>query len=402
MSQTESQNLALADAFEAFNRHSSQLEASYAALQGQVRDLTVALARSHDARLAELTEKECIAARLTELLEALPAAVVVVDAGGAVTDYNTRAGNLFGAGLDAAAWSRVAAERFARFSGEDGEFRLREGGWLALSRRPIPGSDSQILLFTDITESKRLRESLQRRQRLSMLGEMAARLAHQIRTPLSAALLYASQIRMRSPDAFTDDCAARIEGRLRDLEAMVQDMLAFAGGTPTDEEFIDVRGLLDGVAETAGAELPDHLRIAVVQPAGDLSLQGNRAALAGALLNLVSNAIQHSRDAGVITLGAAQSDDGEIELYVRDQGCGVSEAHRQTIFEPFFTTRARGTGLGLAVVRSVAKAHGGDVSLQTSERGSTFAMRLPATTPFTASVTAGRDARLHREEACHG
>jgi two-component system sensor histidine kinase FlrB len=307
----------------------------------------------------------------------------------------------------------VASAQFARTNAEDGEFRLRDGGWLALSRRPIPGSDSQILLFTDITESKRLRESLQRRQRLSLLGEMAARLAHQIRTPLSAAMLYAGQIGQRSRGEFSAECAGKIQARLRDLEAMVQDMLAFAGGTPSDEEVIDARGLLDAVVETAAADLPDHLRIVTDMRGGNFALLGNRSALAGALLNLVTNAIQHSADAGVITLGAARDADGDIALSVGDCGCGVSEALRQTIFEPFFTTRARGTGLGLAVVRSVAKAHGGDVELDTSAAGSTFTLRLPAinqydSLPAGASVRSDAGDRAYRypepvtEEACHG
>ena len=410
MTQTDSQNLALVNAFAAFNRHSSQLEASYAALQGQVRDLTAALARSHDARVAELTEKELIAARLTELLEALPAAVVVIDG-------NTRAGNLFGAGLGDAAWADVASARFARGNTADGEFRLRDGGWLALSRRPISGSASQILLFTDITDSKRLRESLQRRQRLSRarrLMVLALRpFGFLIPTPLAAAMLYAAQIGQRTGDQLSAACAGKIETRLRDLEGMVQDMLAFAGGTPSDEEVIDARGLLDSVAETAAADLPDHLRVVTELRSGDFALLGNRTALSGALTNLVTNAIQHSGESGAITLAAERGADGDIALSETDCGCGVSEALRQTIFEPFFTTRARGTGLGLAVVRSVAKAHGGDVELDTSQAGSTFTIRLPAINQYEAlpaganlrSVAAERGHRYDEpvtEEARHG
>ena len=246
-----------------------------------------------------------------------------------------------------------------------------------------------------------------------MLGEMAARLAHQIRTPLAAAMLYAAQIGQRTGDELSVACAGKIESRLRDLEGMVQDMLAFAGGTPSDEEVIDARGLLDSVAETAAADLPDHLRVVTELRSGDFALLGNRTALSGALTNLVTNAIQHSGDPGVITLAAERDTDGDIALSVTDCGCGVSEALRQTIFEPFFTTRARGTGLGLAVVRSVAKAHGGDVELDTSQAGSTFTVRLPAineyeTLPAGAGLRSVAGERRHRyqepvtEEARHG
>ena len=111
---------------------------------------------------------------------------------------------------------------------------------------------------------------------------------------------------------------------------------------------------------------------------GDAALLGNREALAGALLNLVTNAIQACGTGGEIRLAAACVHDGNIEIRVSDNGPGIPAELQERIFEPFFTTRADGTGLGLAVVQAVTQAHGGTAWVESQPgQGTTFGLRLP-------------------------
>jgi two-component system sensor histidine kinase FlrB len=106
---------------------------------------------------------------------------------------------------------------------------------------------------------------------------------------------------------------------------------------------------------------------------------GNKIALKGALLNLVSNADQASENGASILLHAHLFGDS-IHVCVTDDGPGIADHVQPRLFDAFFTTRKHGTGLGLAVVKAVAAAHGGDVTVATSKLGSTFSLCLPLAT----------------------
>lgn len=218
------------------------------------------------------------------------------------------------------------------------------------------------------------RDLQQRNERLSSIGEMTAEFAHQVRTPLASALLYAGQL-----DTSTNR-QARIAGKiihgLSELRSMVDDMLGFAAGARSDHKQISILKLLHDVRDGISAQLSDSSTVRVSKTDPQLMVLGNKIALKGALLNLVSNADQASENGASILLHAHQFGDC-IHICVTDDGPGISDAVRPRLFDAFFTTRKHGTGLGLAVVKAVAAAHGGDVTVATSKLGSTFSVCLP-------------------------
>ncbi len=358
------------------------LEAVYAALQREVLTLNRQLAEARSQRMEQLLEKERLGNRLALLLESLPGAVIVLDGDGIIVECNSRAVEVLGRPLIGLTWAEVVHREFGAVRDSAGELRLPDGRWLALSRRALGPEPGEILLLTDVTETRRLQETAERQSRLSCMGEMTARLAHQIRTPLASALLYVSQIEQGATEpALTRRFAGRAIAKLRELEQMINDMVVFAGGGRGTAERFPVARLLEDVAEAAAPDLPGapgDAAVAVVMAEPGLTMSGNRPALAGALTNLVQNALQMAGDTARVELGAARTDAGEIWLTVTDNGPGVDEGLRERIFEPFFTTRRQGTGLGLAVVRSVAGAHGGSVSVESHGDGATFLLRLPA------------------------
>lgn len=373
------------------------LEAVYRALQREVLTLNRQLAEARSERMEQLLEKERLGNRLALLLESLPGAVIVLDGDGIIVECNNRAVEVLGRPLIGLTWAEVVEREFGAVRDSAGELRLPDGCWLALSRRPLGPEPGEILLLTDVTETRRLQETAERQSRLSSMGEMTARLAHQIRTPLASALLYVSQIEQGATEpALTRRFAGRAIAKLRELEQMINDMVVFAGGGRGTAEQFSVAGLLEDVAEATAPDAPDapdgpgDAAVTVVMAEPGLTMSGNRPALAGALTNLVQNALQMAGDTARVELGAARTDAGEIWLTVTDNGPGVDAALRERIFEPFFTTRRQGTGLGLAVVRSVAGAHGGSVSVESSVDGATFLLRLPAVAgqPLLASRTA--------------
>jgi two-component system, sensor histidine kinase FlrB len=209
---------------------------------------------------------------------------------------------------------------------------------------------------------------------------MAASLAHQIRTPLSAAVLYASHLgKEQLPSGDRARFADRLSDRLRNLERLVNDMLAFARGGSSGAERFSVKELLDdfqlsidGQLQAAGA------RWRVCNAVPDALILGNKDALIGALGNLVTNSLQLITGLATLELDVLGTGRGEIELRLRDNGPGIPAGIRERIFDPFFTTRPGGTGLGLAVVQATLRAHQGDVQVATPAAGGTeFILHLP-------------------------
>lgn len=365
----------LHNAFEIFNQQSGLLEESYRDLQDTVEALTRQLRHEQSARLKELVKKERLGRRLSELLETLPGAILVIDGDGVIRQQNSQASALLNQPLLGCSWASIVRREVREGGSEDGNIQLRDGRWLSLSRRPLKSESGEVLLLADVTESRRMAELRQRNERLTVIGEMTAKFAHQVRTPLASAMLYAGQLDRSSTASAR--VADKITTGLHDLKRMVNDMLGFAAGARRAQQQISVPGLFDDVRRSLQGQLGANTTLRVSVTDSKLKVAANNDALRGALLNLVTNADQAGDGhASILLHGHCFGD--SIHLCVTDDGPGVPDGIRAKIFEPFFTTRPQGTGLGLSVVKAVAVAHGGNVAISTSERGTCFSIQLPA------------------------
>ena len=369
----------LEEAFGLFNRMSEQLSASYRLLEQRVAQLSAELVEARAARERSHDESTRLANRLQHLLSALPAGVVVLDILGRIQDHNPAAAELLGLPLRGASWMEIISRAFDPRPRDGHEISLKDGRLVSVATRALDPEPGQLVLITDLTATRELQDALARNERLSAMGEMVASLAHQVRTPLATALLYASQLgRAALSDADRERMAERILERLRNLERQVSDMLLFARGGAAILEPLALAGLIDGLAQTLAPQLAaSGCRLHIDNRAPDAVLAANREALTGALLNLLENAITVCSGSGEIVL-EIESADAAIDIRVRDNGPGIAPEIAARVFEPFFTTRASGTGLGLAVVQAVAQAHGGTVWVESAPgEGATFGLRLP-------------------------
>lgn len=369
----------LEDAFRLFNQLSQQLTDSYQQLEGRVAELSAELAAARDARMRELTEKERLAARLEGLLQALPGGVVVLDGEGIVQECNPAAVDLLGEPLRHRAWSEIIARTFAPRADDGHEISLADGRRVNLSTCPLGDEPGQIILITDVTEMRRLQDRLHHQQRLAAMGETAASLAHQIRTPLASALLHASQLkRPRLADADRQRIGERIVERLRHLEQLVDNMLLYARGGETGEARFTTAALFEELAQVLEPQLHSaRIELVIDNTCPHALLQGNRQMLVSALLNLGMNAIQAMGRDGCLRLSATAGEEA-ICLAVSDTGPGIPPEQQAAVFDPFFTTRQEGTGLGLAVVAAVVRNHQGRIELDSVPgQGCTFRLCLP-------------------------
>lgn len=387
-SPTENRAAELAQAFSEFTHTSLQLEEAYRELEARAETLSAALASAQDERLVQLAEKEKLADRLQGLLETLPAGVIVLDGQGVVQDCNPGAKNLLGDELAGYAWTEIIEERFAMEGDSAGEFMLRDGREVAISSCKLKAGTGRIVLINDVTETRKMQKLLARNERLTEMGQMNARLAHQLRTPLATAVLYASQLTGEDSSPRSTRYAEKIMASLKHLERMVNDMLRFAGDTKKgDYQQVSVNSLFAEVAAHMDGQLGAGAKLEFGTPNG-LNISCHREALVGALLNLTANAAENGGTDVHIVLDAAQYDD-RIELSVSDNGPGIPKKDRKKIFEPFYTTRSNGTGLGLAVVSSVTRGHGGRVKVCDRTGGGTeFLITLPL--PESGLLPSGR------------
>jgi len=225
---------------------------------------------------------------------------------------------------------------------------------------------------------------------------MAAALAHQIRTPLAAALLSLGPVaRARELAPAQARGAQRALESMRQLERLVENMLSFARGAVVDPQPIaidtllarltrDVRALTEGSGFKVAFDCADDTRV----------VHGNADALVSIMLNLVSNARQIVPDGAMVIVARRVGD--YLSLRFIDNGPGVAAHDRERIFEPFFTTRGGGTGLGLSVAQAIARAHGGELAIDPDyTAGACFELTLPARA---ATAMAGVEAAAVLEE----
>lgn len=369
----------LASAFELFNELSAQLADTYREMESRVGQLNAELHAVAEQRLRELQEKERFASRLQSLLTLLPAGVVVLDASGRITEANPAAIDLLGEPLPGELWRDVIARSFAP-QGDDGhEISLRNGRRVSLATRSLDGEPGQLLLLTDLTETRALQQNLARHQRLSEMGRMLSSLAHQIRTPLAAAMLYAGHLCDRELSAAQiKKFSHKIQDRLQHLEQQVRDMLIFVRGDVKLTDTLTSEQLLTALREAMEVPLASHRASCTFDNAcADASVLCNRDTVVGALMNLVNNALQASPRGVALQVRVALRGE-QVCFAVIDDGPGFDADVAARINEPFYTTKAQGTGLGLAVVRAVAQAHHGEFRIASEPgRGTCAELTLP-------------------------
>jgi len=374
----------LTDAFRIFNQLSENLASSYQGLQAQVARLTNELAAARSERITTLIEKEQLASRLQLILAALPAAVIILDANGVIIDCNNHALDFLGEPLMGLQWREVSQRSLQSAQHSPHEAQLSDGRQVSITRNLLSGNGEQLILLSDVSEVRNLQDAMARHQHLTAMGEMVAGLAHQVRTPLATAILYASHtVKPELDEVKRRQFSVKILERLHHLERQVNDMLIFARQGRLQMQPFRISALISCLEEAMEAH-PGLLHID--NRCDDMELLANQDALRGALLNLLNNAVEAGASKVDLRLSA---DSRQLSLVVEDNGPGISSEEQSRIFEPFFTTKASGTGLGLAVVQSVIDAHHGRLSCESQPgQGTRFIMSLALEEPYRINLSA--------------
>ena len=324
-------------------------------------------------------DNEQLARHLRALIDAIPGGVVVLDPQGLVVETNAAAATLLGKPLNQQPWREVVSRVFLAEL-DQGELKTEDGRQFSISTRPLGYEPGQILLLSDVTQTRQLQRAAQQNLHLMTMGKMMASLAHQIRTPLASSMLYLSQLvegdmEAETSQAFSEKALARI----KHIEKMINDMLVFAHGGQFNMSQFSVSELMQDLQDQLQPQI-DQRNAQLIINGGDISarLRGNKDALLGALGNLCMNALDAADQQAEIRIRISLNLRGMLSIMVQDNGCGMDISTRKHLFDPFFSTKVDGTGLGLAVVKSVIESHQGRIAVASRPgRGTRFRIFLP-------------------------
>lgn len=215
-------------------------------------------------------------------------------------------------------------------------------------------------------------------ERTRAWGEMARRVAHEMKNPLTPLKLAAHRISRQAPeDPALLDAATVIREETARLDELARGFAALGRPAPGPATEVDLRELLASLLET---DVPEAVGRTIAAEGGTCSVHGHYDALQRAFRNLIRNAVEAVQEGGGTGIEVAiESEGGMLRVAIRDDGPGIPPDLTEAIFEPDRTLKARGTGLGLAIVRQVTAAHGGTVAGRNREdgRGAEFIVRLP-------------------------
>ncbi|WP_019027011.1 sensor histidine kinase [Colwellia piezophila] len=319
-----------------------------------------------------------------QLIDVMPTGLVMLDGNGIVVKINKVARNLLDEPILGQPWFNVIARSFNPREDDWHEISLKDGRRVKLEITSLGSQPGQLIMITDLTENRLLQDKLAQMQRLSSLGKMVSTLAHQIRTPLSAAILYGENLSSNKlAESARIKFQNKLNARLHDLEQQVNDMLLFSkSGKEQVVTRLSVNELIDDAVASMDALLSKaKAEVKIQSPDNDLFILANKNALTGAIQNLLHNSLQaisgEQTAVPVINI-QVYSQANDLYLSFKDNGPGIDDKISDKIFKPFYTSSCKGTGLGLAVVKSVVNAHQGEVSLlNQTGTGAHFVIKLP-------------------------
>ncbi|MGB9715119.1 MAG: two-component system sensor histidine kinase NtrB [Thermodesulfovibrionales bacterium] len=372
----------LNEAFQKFTLASKSLENYYNLLHERVKYLTNELEKKNRQLESALSDAEKNKDFLNAILHSLEEAIIVIDPDEKITMLNKSAEELFGLSISDASNKTF---RELDFSIEDTgtEKILNINGkryTVILSRSPVVDSQNNlrgtVILIKDITRLKELETQHERNQRLIAMGEMAAKIVHEIRNPLCSIEIFSTMLENELADTSHLELARGISSGINNLNNILTNMLLFAKPhkLTMKEIYLDKvleDSLLMFIPIMKSRNISLHKTIFKCEILGDSEL------LKQAIINIIMNAIQSMYTGGILDIWLEENKTSKV-LHIKDTGEGIDSGDLEKIFNPFFSRKDSGTGLGLTIASNILQAHKGYIKVNSEKgKGSIFSLYFP-------------------------
>ncbi|REK74679.1 two-component system sensor histidine kinase NtrB [Paenibacillus paeoniae] len=334
--------------------------------------------------------------KLQQFIDKAPIAVMMVDRAGIITHVNEESFRLLGMKDSFTSVEDLKKQPYDNVfqTGEDHACmplleqalsgnstttvpQLEEGAMLLYTTVTLRDTCNQevagaALIAQDVTELSQLRDEIGRMDRLSLVGQMAASITHEIRNPMAVIRGFVQLIQERSPKSQHDYFRIIME-ELDRTNLIINDFLSLAQNRELKMELASINTTINDLAPLLHADANLRGQSLEVSLCDDMPLMKlNAREMKQMLLNIARNGMEAMEEKGVLRIRTDYRDE-EISIYISDDGAGIPQDKISHMFEPFFTTKTSGTGLGLPLCLSIAERHGGRIDVQTSEGyGTTF------------------------------
>lgn len=355
----------LSEAIAKINTASEALIRYYKVLEDRIRLLT-----------EEVEEKKRL---LSSIIDSIDIAVVFFDRDGIIKLINRSAESLFKISA-----SDVIGKRELPIEIKDDmvyPLNSQKPFYAIVSQSQVLDSEGnqigKVLLCKDITRIKELEAENERNRRLTAMGSLLMKIAHEIRNPLGSIELFSNMIAEDLKETIHGEYARRISSAVSMLRNTLENMLSYTRGITLKRERFLLSEMLSSVVE----EFREFFNRAGIEISflsdDDYYFFGDSALLRQAIINLLVNAYQAMPEGGRIEVSLT-GENSSVKITVKDTGQGIDSSVIGRIFEPFFSTKDRGSGLGLSITNSIVKAHNGRIEVKSQTGvGTEFAIYLP-------------------------
>lgn len=372
----------LNEAFQNFTLASKSLETYYGKLSERVQYLTKELAKKNEQLNEAILEVRESKDYLHTILQSIGEVIIVLDQDKKITMVNKAAEELLS--LNSSDVKGMMFDELNMSIEDIGSApRLKAKGKVydvILSHSEVTDPEGTVrgyvVLIKDITRIKELERQQERNQRLISMGEMAAKIVHEVRSPLCSIELFASMLSNDLKGSAHSEMADGISSGIKSLNNILTNMLFFA--KPQKPVFKEVN-LGNTVKETVQIlkALIDVRGISIIRNIRDEIVNGDSELLKQVFMNIVLNAVQSMPDGGNLEINVGTQNKYTF-VSVIDEGEGVNPEYVEKIFDPFFSTKDKGTGLGLAIAHKIMQCHNGFIKAYKNEgKGSTFSIHFP-------------------------
>jgi PAS domain S-box-containing protein len=264
------------------------------------------------------------------------------------------------------------------------EFRLshKQGRWIEFESRcvPVSGDNGEVehivIISRDISERKKAEEILLQSEKLSIVGELAAGVAHEIRNPLTTIKGF---IQLSKWENGADEINDLLLSELARIETITSEMLTLGKPQAVQLHRMSLRELVENTLELLSPQaIMQNIQFNLRIEDSVFFITGEKNQLKQVLLNILKNAMEAMPEGGTIHIDLQKGDEGECILSIKDEGCGIPEELLPRLGEPFYSLKEKGTGLGLMICNKIIKQHHGSITYQSkAQQGTMVEIKIP-------------------------